>query len=303
MFAAIDGGGTHTRAALFDATGRKIVQAETGAANHHFENLSDVESRLNEAFTAACRQARVDPREIWAVGAGLAGIDPGIDTPDWFRRLFPLNRCRAVWDGLTAYRAALNSDEGAVIIAGTGSVVYARNKKGEFARVGGWGPLACTDWGADQIARWAISIAVEAEDGRRSPSPLTTRLRSRLGLPDIAAFARTTRSFTRAELAACAAEVGKTAEVDPASRIILKKAAWEMSRAIRTALERVGLNRREALVSYSGSVFGGEYILKTLEAFLVKLCPQVVLVPPQHEPIYGAYLLARETYESGIRGN
>jgi N-acetylglucosamine kinase-like BadF-type ATPase len=44
-------------------------------------------------------------------------------------------------DATLALKAALSgSDEGVLVIAGTGSVAYARSKDGTMNRVGGWGP-------------------------------------------------------------------------------------------------------------------------------------------------------------------
>ena len=73
-----------------------------------------------------------------------------------------------VGDMVIALEAAFGGDPGVIVIAGTGSIAYGRNSKGQTARAGGWG-FAISDEGSGQwIGRAAVAATVRALDlGRR----------------------------------------------------------------------------------------------------------------------------------------
>ncbi|MBI4576679.1 MAG: hypothetical protein HY722_10495 [Planctomycetes bacterium] len=288
-YVGVDAGGSRTRAAVFDEEGRRLGAAEAGPGNVRYEGAEAVEARLSSAVRGALEAAGAREGEVAALAAGIAGLGGGTATPAWFRRLWGFPSL-ATWDGATAFAGALPAGCGAVVIAGTGGVAYARAADGREARVGGWGPEVPSEWGADAIAREALAAAVEAEDGRRGPSPLTEALSSRLGLPDTGELAR----LDRAGLASLARVVGELAGRDPTARSILAGAASRMAGAVAVALGRVGLAGLATPVSWQGSVFlAGAPVLEPLALALAAQAPGATLVPPAGDALDGAWRLAR----------
>ena len=68
---------------------------------------------------------------------------------------------------MIALEAAFGSGPGVIVIAGTGSIAYGRNREGQTARAGGWG-FAISDEGSGHwIGRTAVAAAI-ARLGRKS---------------------------------------------------------------------------------------------------------------------------------------
>ena len=67
---------------------------------------------------------------------------------------------KIVGDMVIALEAAFGSGPGVIVIAGTGSIAYGRNSKGQTARAGGWG-FAISDEGSGHwIGRTAVAAAL-----------------------------------------------------------------------------------------------------------------------------------------------
>lgn len=136
----IESGGTRTVALAVDAAGQPLAREEAGPANLRL--LDD--ARLGEHFTAL---ASMLPRPV-AVGIGMAGAR---EESDRRRIRAAAERC---WPGVpcwvgndldTAFAAAGALPERCaarvVIISGTGSCCFGRDRHGRSVKVGGWGHL------------------------------------------------------------------------------------------------------------------------------------------------------------------
>ena len=65
---------------------------------------------------------------------------------------------------MIALQAAFGDGPGVIVIAGTGSIAYGRNREGQTARAGGWG-FAISDEGSGHwIGRTAVAAAIGAWD-------------------------------------------------------------------------------------------------------------------------------------------
>ena len=71
---------------------------------------------------------------------------------------------------------------GVAVVAGTGSMAFARGADGRTARAGGWGPLLGDEGSGYAIALAGLRAAARAADGRAAATPLTDRLLAAFGL-------------------------------------------------------------------------------------------------------------------------
>src|SRR5436305_332636 len=70
----VDGGGTHSRAAIADATGALLGEGHAEAANLIRVGLKAAVAHINQAVEEACSQAGITPAQITAACLGLAGV-------------------------------------------------------------------------------------------------------------------------------------------------------------------------------------------------------------------------------------
>src|SRR5262249_39446211 len=73
-------------------------------------------------------------------------------------------RLSIVGDMVIAHRAAFTNKTGVIVIAGTGSIAYGQNERGEAARAGGWGPNISDEGSGNWIGQRAIAEALRAHD-------------------------------------------------------------------------------------------------------------------------------------------
>ena len=85
---------------------------------------------------------------------------------------------------------------GTVLIAGTGSICYARTADGRRARSGGWGHLIDDEGSAYALGRDILRAVVRAADGRAPATALTELIAQRLGAPGVQPVIRFTYAPT-----------------------------------------------------------------------------------------------------------
>ena len=141
-YVGIDGGGTKTAVELRTRGSAAHSRAVFGPLN------------CNSDRTAAAKTLTDTLAWLAAQPEGLAGCDglcigsAGISNPDAYNFIQDIIRAggytgplQIVGDQVTALAGALGQPVGTVLIAGTGSICYARTADGREARSGGWGQI------------------------------------------------------------------------------------------------------------------------------------------------------------------
>jgi N-acetylglucosamine kinase-like BadF-type ATPase len=91
-------------------------------------------------------------------------------------------------DAEPALAGALADVEGFLLIAGTGSIAFARSSAGERARSGGWGHFLGDEGSAFWIAFEAIKRGIRSSEGRDRPSRLLDAATKHFGLDNAQAL-------------------------------------------------------------------------------------------------------------------
>ena len=178
----IDGGGTSTKATLYewtpDGVGRPLRQAESGASNLNSNTPEQVRANLAELYAALA------PEEAVGTGLGVAGVTtPGVTErlETYLRELGYPEPYVIVGDYATALRGALGRNPGILLIAGTGSIAYSQTADGQLARAGGYGHLISDGGSAYAIGQAILAAYVQAYDGTIEQTALLRALEAELG--------------------------------------------------------------------------------------------------------------------------
>jgi N-acetylglucosamine kinase-like BadF-type ATPase len=136
-----------------------------------------------------------------------------------------------VHDGLIALEAAYGDGSGAIVVAGTGSLVLARTHDGTIVRAGGWGPTLGDDGSGHALGRAGLRAVAEALDGGR-PTALRDEVRTAFDIDDRAALLRFVHGDSAA-LPDVAPIVVDTAETgDPVATRILRDQVSALARQL-----------------------------------------------------------------------
>jgi N-acetylglucosamine kinase-like BadF-type ATPase len=172
----IDAGGTKTLCQLADEHGTLISEARSTGANLQAAGELHVEKVLYEVMEEAIGDRPIVPA---AICLGIAGVDRPDDAAvvrGIMKRIGYKARVLVVNDALVALEAGAPGEQGVVIISGTGSICYGRNRSGEAARSGGWGYVLGDEGSGYWIGRAAVRAVLREADQRGRPTALTPLL-------------------------------------------------------------------------------------------------------------------------------
>jgi glucosamine kinase len=187
-------------------------------------------------------------------------------------------------DVALAFEGALAGADGVLVLAGTGSMAWARGPSGTH-RVGGWGDLFGDEGSAYWIGREALGRISRELDGREAGTGFAGALLGRMGIAAEGLSAWAYAPSPRARIAGLAAEVSALAQAgDAVAQGLMQAAGVELGRLGQTAARLSGAADRW---SFAGGVMADPTVLATLTAAMGR--PPI---PPALPPVGGAVLAA-----------
>ncbi len=184
----VDGGATTTTALLAEAeSGRVVGRGRSGPSNIQAVGETAALRELNAAVGAAFAAAGLSRQPVAAAVLGLAGID--LDGEEvirgWAELVELADKLEVVNDARLLFAAGTPQGWGLAVIAGTGSIAYARTPDGRLDRCGGWGWLLGDEGSAFQIGLQALRAACRAADGTAPDSRIPQMVLDQLGSNDL----------------------------------------------------------------------------------------------------------------------
>jgi glucosamine kinase len=167
-YLGIDGGGTKTTCAVGDES-HLLATATTGPSNIVRVGEEQARESLNQSVRQACAAAGITPAQVvrTCVGGSGAGRRELAARVQQILAELLSSPVDVVGDMQIALEAAFDAGPGVIIIAGTGSIAYGRNRQGTTARAGGWGFAVGDEGSAHWIGRAAVSALLRAADRAR----------------------------------------------------------------------------------------------------------------------------------------
>lgn len=296
IYLGIDGGGTKTTCVVADETST-LGSATTGGSNITRHGEARVREALHAAVKTACAAARVEPSQIESACVGLSGAGRAEvrDVAAGIMRELVGGRMTVISDLETTLQAAFHDGPGVITIAGTGSIAYGRDARGQTARAGGWG-LAISDEGSAQwIGRRAVSAALGAKDAGLEPPLLATILKL-WQLSSLDELVRRANASPPPDFSSLFRPVVSAADAgDPLARQLLDQAGAELAMLAGNIVRRLFAAEDSVPVAMSGGVFRqSERVRQVFYNKLIAECPQARVDANLAEPVKGALELARK---------
>ncbi|SDT36567.1 N-acetylglucosamine kinase [Microlunatus soli] len=239
-----DIGGTKTRAAVADRSGRVLAVAEQPAGNPNAVGVAAAAERIRVAVEQALRQAQGPGGQaqgsagqaVRAIVLGMAGFGTALDAGEEFlSAALPTDlqvRPRIVSDLAVAYASATSLPRGTVLIAGTGSSAADIDDGDIVSRRGGWGWLLGDEGAGFWLGREAVRQALTELEHGHTAGALTGEVVAALGIdgPDrFTGLLRVPYLDTPIRLAELAPIVTGLVDSDPAAASICARAAAGLS--------------------------------------------------------------------------
>ena len=296
-FLGIDGGGTHTTAWLADENLSVLARVQAGPSNPVKVGLPNAQRELARAHRKALREAGVHPAKLAGICAGLAGGDSAPIQRSilcWMRKAIPARAHTITTDAAITLAAALGESQGIIVIAGTGSIAFGRDRQGNILRVGGWGNQFDDSGSGFDMGRKAIAAALRAHDGRGKPTSLSGAICRELQISTITQAVP--MGLTPQKIAALFPIISQQASNgDASARRLCLEAAGDLAELATTIITRLRWKRRAVPVVCSGGIFQSSSLIR--RAFTRRIreyAPRARVSLLKREPVEGALLLARQ---------
>ena len=291
LFLGIDGGGSKCRALIVNAKGERLGEGCGGPANPYQDFQQSVDS-VSVATQLALRDAGLDPSASPRLHAclGLAGVNIPAVHQAFMQWQHPYGRLLVATDLRVACIGAHGGGDGAVIIAGTGSVGYAHVGTHEVF-YGAHGFPAGDKGSGAWLGLQAMQHVLLALDGFAEPTALTdallAQLKARDGIGLVEAIGHGASQF--AQLAPLVIQAAN--QRDPVATAIVTSGADYISQLAHKLL---------AIKPPRLSLIGGLAPLLTpwLDPFV-----QAQLSPALEQPEMGAVRLAMQTWSQSQSGH
>jgi N-acetylglucosamine kinase-like BadF-type ATPase len=305
FFLGVDGGQSSTTAVIGDARGGIVGWGSAGPCNHAAapEARAKFLRVMRECLGQAADRAGLKPESSrWSFKATCLGMSGGPDDKAaLLDEVLESGHTIVTHDAAIALSGATSGEPGIIVIAGTGSMAFGRNVRGEAARAGGWGYIFGDEGGAFDIARQALRAVLREHEGWGARTALTPALLEAAAASDANEMLHSFYgpAWPRSRVAGLARTVSQIAEEgDPIALRLLHQAANELALlagSVRRGLwSEAELALSPVLVSWAGGVFESPPLLERFR-MLISLEPGVVCEPPRHGPAEGALLLAYAT--------
>ena len=307
-YLGIDGGGTKTTCVVGDET-QLLATATAGPSNIVRVGESQARESLQQSVRQACAAAGITPAQIARTCVGGSGAARP-ELAAIVRRILaeiistPID---VVGDIQTSLEAAFGAGPGVIVIAGTGSIAYGRDRHGHTARAGGWGFAIGDEGSAHWIGRTTVAAVLRAADPRdanaskvvQQDSPLTAALCKAWGVTSLDDLARAANSIPPPDFAGLFPIV--SASGDPCAQKVLSQSGRELAQFAVTVIGHLFTQGEVSAIPVAmiGGVFRHSQVVR--EAFyneLRKLDPSVEINSQVVDPVEGALRMARRA--SGV---
>jgi glucosamine kinase len=195
-----------------------------------------------------------------------------------------------------ALEAAFDQGPGVIVIAGTGSIAYGRDRQRKTVRAGGWGFAIGDEGSAHWIGRAAVIALLRASDQNEAAgdSALAAALFRAWGVRSLSDLARAANSVPPPDFSALFPAV--LATKDELAAQVLRSAGRELAQVADIAIGRLFAKAEPGPVPVGmvGGVFRhAELVRQVFYNELRRLDPRAEVIPQVVEPVEGALRMAR----------
>nr|WP_263327133.1 BadF/BadG/BcrA/BcrD ATPase family protein [Neobacillus sp. Marseille-Q6967] len=297
---AVDGGGTKTRAVLVDAEANILGEGKAGPSNYHVVGTVGAKEALVEAILAAFKDAGIEDGQSVKVKKAvfaLAGIDTSNDEIEVAgvvqqvvkEMSIEIDSLLVENDCLSALLGATQNKAGILLIAGTGSIVFAHDGKNRIIRSGGWGHRVGDEGSGYWIGKQAIQSVLKMQDGRGEETLLSKLILEKFNFNNIEDLYNWTYSdsYSVDDVGALAAVVDEAYRLgDGVSKCILDAAVDELLLLVETAIEKADIQEDEFdLIFQGGVIHNNHYIKSQVLERIQQSARKVNIITTTEEPI------------------
>jgi len=289
---------------------RLLATAIAGPSNIVRVGEAQARESLHQAVRQACMAAGITPAQVARTCVGGSGAARPEVAAIVRRALAEIlsTPIDVVGDMEIALESAFDTGPGVIVIAGTGSIAFGRNREGVTGRAGGWGFAIGDEGSAHWIGREAVRVALRTADQKARAADMRSEfersaflaaLKKAWGVSSLLDLARAANAVPPPNFAALFPAVA--AAKDDLAAQVLTQAGKELAQIAGVVTQR--LFSSEGVKSVPVAMIGGvfRHSSRVREVFYNELRahdPRVEINPAVVEPVEGALRIARRAGSS-----
>jgi len=290
LFLGVDGGGTKTRVAVCDETGKILAKGEGGPSNPLVVGIDGMILSIKKAL----KNAGIDKERFEVAVFGLAGAGFSKDNrkklAEEIKRVVIARNILVYNDSFVALKGALGSRrKGILVVAGTGSIVIGIDKKNQVFHVGGWGHLLGDEGSAYKLSVDSIKAVMKYWEGRGRKTKLEKKIREFFKVKDVDDIINLfyQRSISKNIIASFSRVFMEVVEEgDPVAEDILLRNLEELSEGVIVLSKKL----KTKYVSYTGGMFDSWIYKRNFQKILKRY--NINLKDKMLSPVGGALIIA-----------
>lgn len=302
-YLGIDGGGTKTALLLIDGNGRECASLNTKGSSHRTLGIKGVVSLFEESIEICLKKAGTNRRALAGFAAGVPCFGEDREADEAIQKLMahrfpdvPFYLCN---DAEVGWAGSLGLKPGINIVAGTGSIAFGKNSRGEIARCGGWSTFFGDEGSCWWLGRKTVELFSKEMDGRLRKDKLYDILMTEFQAKspeDLINIMETQYAPDRSKTAGLQKYLLMAAKAgDYQAAQLYRAAADELGAMAYAAAKKLAIPGEHLSVSLSGGLlYARAYIFDRFAEWLDKFggC----FVSAEMSPVQGAALLAAQKF-------
>jgi N-acetylglucosamine kinase-like BadF-type ATPase len=296
----IDGGGTKTDCAASDLNGNVLFDTKGKPSNFLVEGTEKVSEAILSLINTCKENLKFDYSDIEIIIIGTAGAGRKTDAERLKTSFLNYSKNHAInfkkivveSDAVIALEGAFSGKPGAILIAGTGSIMFGKDLEGKIHRVGGFGRKIGDEGSGYNLGRKGLNAVSKEFDRRGKPTLITNYLKEKFAVnsPEILISEVYGNEFDIASIAPLV--ISAAEKNDETALKIIDEETNELLLHISSMKQK--LNLPEFNLCLIGGLINKEnFYSKRLKEKIIKNFPYIKLQLPENSPVIGAVLMAK----------
>jgi N-acetylglucosamine kinase-like BadF-type ATPase len=297
----IDGGGTKTDCAVTDPEGNILFKTKGNSSNFLVEGVEKVSESILNLVEECKKQLKFNYPDIETILIGTAGAGRQDDAERLKNSFIEYSKRKGInfknfiveSDARIALEGAFSGGPGAILIAGTGSIMIGKDDNGNIYRAGGFGRKIGDEGSGYNLGRKGLSAFSKQLDGRTTFTLISKYLKEKFNIASSETVI-TEIYKNNFDIASVAPLVISAAENNDAAALkIINEETDELLLLVSSMKNKLSLPRFN--LSFIGSLIDNDnFYSKNLKGKIIKKFPEIEIQPPENPPVTGAILMAKK---------
>lgn len=292
---SIEGGGTKSKAVIQDLDDKYTLEIEGKATNPNSVGFDTAIKNLLKNIFDCTAKAWVEKKDIEVIVIGTAGAG-NPKTAEQIKKTISESftdetKIFVTSDAHISIEGAFAGSSGMIVIAGTGSTVFGKDKAGKLFRAGGYGKLIGDEGSGLSIGTKGINTIAKYFDGLIEKTQLISIIKNLYSITDKDSLL----GFVYREgydVASFAPVILQAAENDVYCKNILIEEATLLAKQTKAVSDKLDSDSHK--IVFIGSLIESENIYSNLLKEKIKtVVPTAEFVKPQFTPVEGGILIAK----------